>query len=430
MPLKKQNFGEEEIAIFDEAVIYKRGGYWHFRMWLTGEGKYARKSLRTRSQTTAIEKGKDFYLELYSNQKAGKKYFSLTAKEGVARYVANRDKDVEAGLIVKGRLGTIKTHLAHWLDFIGRDTKLKEMERSDCEDYYLQRIKLNTTKNLPANQVTVLNEQSTINAMMAWLFKNNEAHIDHFEFKRLPRLDRKDDSIRRSTFTPNEIDDIGSAISQYWDNKRNKIDDKEWYGRKLACYYFLIASVTGLRTGEQRQLRWGDLQWSDGSKGIEVPLVTISIRAETSKVRQSRKFIIRDNGYFLDLRRLITPLYKTRHLSDLYVFSLDGENPITQRALLYHFGKIIELADIPDRQTRDIVPYSFRHYFITQKLVNGLAHRQVADICGTSITQIEKTYYHVNDDMMVDAALADHDMGNDGIIVRDWSADNLEDDED
>jgi len=62
MPLKKQSFGEEEIAIFDEAVIYKRGGYWHFRMWLTGEGKYARKSLRTRSQTTAIEKGKDFYL--------------------------------------------------------------------------------------------------------------------------------------------------------------------------------------------------------------------------------------------------------------------------------------------------------------------------------------------------------------------------------
>jgi len=105
------------------------------------------------------------------------------------------------------------------------------------------------------------------------------------------------------------------------------------------------------------------------------------------------------------------------------VFSLDGENPITQRALLYHFGKIIELADIPDRQTRDIVPYSFRHYFITQKLVNGLAHRQVADMCGTSITQIEKTYYHVNDDMMVDAALADHDMGNDGIVVRDWEGD-------
>ena len=46
MPLKKKQFSEEEIAIFDEVVIYKRGDQWHFRMWLNGEGKYARKSLR------------------------------------------------------------------------------------------------------------------------------------------------------------------------------------------------------------------------------------------------------------------------------------------------------------------------------------------------------------------------------------------------
>ncbi len=28
--------------------------------------------------------------------------------------------------IVKGRYGTIRSHLDHWLDFIERDTKLKE----------------------------------------------------------------------------------------------------------------------------------------------------------------------------------------------------------------------------------------------------------------------------------------------------------------
>jgi len=110
-------------------------------MWLAGEGKYARKSLNTRSRSTAIDKGKEFYLELFANQKMGKKYFSLTAKEDVAKYVAQREKDVDAGLIVKGRLGTIKTHLEHWLDFIGRDTKLKEMERTDCENYFYERTK-------------------------------------------------------------------------------------------------------------------------------------------------------------------------------------------------------------------------------------------------------------------------------------------------
>ena len=99
--LKKQTFNEDEIAIFDDAVIYKRGEYWQFRMWLSGEGKYARKSLRTRSQNTAIEKGKGCYLEIFANQKIGKTYFSLTTKEGVQMYVEHRSKDVEIGFNCK-----------------------------------------------------------------------------------------------------------------------------------------------------------------------------------------------------------------------------------------------------------------------------------------------------------------------------------------
>ena len=80
MPLKKQKYNEEQIPIFDEASIYKRGVYWHFRMWLNNERKYARKSLRTRSKTTAIEKGKEAYLEIFANRKMGKTYFSLNTK--------------------------------------------------------------------------------------------------------------------------------------------------------------------------------------------------------------------------------------------------------------------------------------------------------------------------------------------------------------
>ena len=58
MALKKQHFAEGEIPIFEEACIYKRGEYRQFRMWLLKENKYARKSLCTCSEATAIEKGK------------------------------------------------------------------------------------------------------------------------------------------------------------------------------------------------------------------------------------------------------------------------------------------------------------------------------------------------------------------------------------
>jgi hypothetical protein len=38
--------------------VDKRGEYWQFRMWLAKENKYARKSLCTRTEITAVEHGK------------------------------------------------------------------------------------------------------------------------------------------------------------------------------------------------------------------------------------------------------------------------------------------------------------------------------------------------------------------------------------
>jgi len=54
MPLKKQTFNDDEIDIYDEAVVYKRGEYWQMRMWLGKEKKYASFSLRTRNRTTIL----------------------------------------------------------------------------------------------------------------------------------------------------------------------------------------------------------------------------------------------------------------------------------------------------------------------------------------------------------------------------------------
>ena len=213
MALKKKSFSENEIVVFDDAVIYKRGDYWQFRMWLAKEQKYARFSLKTRNQSTAIDKAKLHYHELMTNQLQGKSYFSVTTRIGVDRYLEQRWKDCEAGLIVKGRYATIKTHLEHWLDFIHRDTKLKELERTDCENYFHTRSK--TKKNISVSQSTILNEQSSINAMIGWLFKNKETYIAAFDFKKLPRIDRGDDDLRRSMFTDDEVTKITTVLETH-----------------------------------------------------------------------------------------------------------------------------------------------------------------------------------------------------------------------
>ena len=87
MALKKQQFAEGEIAIFDEACIYKRGEYWQFRMWLPKENKYARKSL---PQDGSIEIGHINYSPLLQKTREGTEAMYLMMKwafeSGYRRY--------------------------------------------------------------------------------------------------------------------------------------------------------------------------------------------------------------------------------------------------------------------------------------------------------------------------------------------------------
>lgn len=427
MPLKKQTFNDDEIDIYDEAVVYKRGEYWQMRMWLGKEKKYARFSLRTRNRDPAIDKAKKYYHELMAQQLAGKTYFSKTTKQGVEEYLKQRALDVEAELIVKGRYGTIKTHLEHWLEFIGRDTKLKELERTDCENYLHSRTK--TKKKINVSQTTVANEQSSINAMLAWLYKRNETYIDGFDFKPLKRIDRGDEASRRSTFEDDEIVRIKTELEKYIAEAKKNIKEEDDLAKAITGYYLLISIITGLRRGEQLQLKWSDIKWLEKNvKGQAADdtysLVKITVRAETTKVRKTRHFVVKDWEYFDELFKLLQPRYvkankenkKAKAFGDTFIFSANGTSMLTPRAIGYHFDKIVELAEVKETDTRDLVPYSFRHYFITDRINRGATPTQVAETCGTSTAQIEKTYYHTSEAKMITNALPQFEY-RDGLLI-------------
>ncbi len=431
MVLKKRSFGADELVIFDEAIIYKRSDYWHFRMWLAGEGKYARKSLRTRSQTTAIERGKHAYLEITANTIAGKKYFSLSAKEGLDKYIEQRTRDAAAGSITKGRLGTVKTHLGHWLEFIGADTKLKELDRIDCEDYFYERTK--GKKNLKISHTTVKNEQSSINSMMNWLFKRGETTIDSFEFKALPRIDSGDENLRRAMFSEEEIKEISIKLRDDIKDAKKDLTDNRNLTKLIACFYMRVAIVSGLRTGEQRQLRWQDVSWhTHHNENKPYKMVKIHVRHTTSKVQKTRYLLIRDAHYLEQLRKIMAGVYEDDgvKLGDRLIFSVDGKTQLSERAILYHFRRVIDAIEIKNRHARDLVPYSFRHYFITQKVNSGLTSTAVAEMCGTSELQIAKTYYHTTTEKMVKNAIAGTLIDEDELYFAELENEDLDEYED
>jgi len=76
--------------------------------------------------------------------------------------------------------------------------------------------------------------------------------------------------------------------------------------------------------------------------------------------------VCQGGGFFDDLRDLLKP----KHESAL-VFSVDGETEFAEKYLLKHFYAILERAGI-GYKSRNIVPYSLRHYMITERLRAGL----------------------------------------------------------
>ena len=98
------------------------------------------------------------------------------------------------------------------------------------------------------------------------------------------------------------------------------------------------------------------------------------------------------------------------------VFSIDGKREVNLRTLSKYFKTMLDAAEIEDVAGRGIVLYSLRHFMITQRIMAGLSYSLVADMCGRSIMIIEKTYWHLNDEIRLTSALADYRRRNDGTI--------------
>ena len=61
--------------------VRQSGDVWQFRMWITDEGKYIRRSLRTRDYHSAVERAEKIVFETLGDIKSGRKIFGITLGE-------------------------------------------------------------------------------------------------------------------------------------------------------------------------------------------------------------------------------------------------------------------------------------------------------------------------------------------------------------
>ena len=149
------------------------------------------------------------YLEMYANIKQGKSFYSITCEQAAEKYLEARLKDYEVGQISLSRYRTIRTHLKTWNEFIGKKKKLRELKRKDCENYYEWRYERTDGK---VSLITIDNEQMTINSMMKWLKRADEAEIDGFDFKKLKKDGKNEENVRRQILTNKERNNLIRAV--------------------------------------------------------------------------------------------------------------------------------------------------------------------------------------------------------------------------
>lgn len=419
--VKKKHYGDDEIAIYDgEACLYKVKDTWYFRCWLKGENKYARKSLRTKSRETAIERGKAAYHQLQADIQRGQIFFAIDIKEAINKYLASKQEEVVGdtleergtqGGIVSGRYGTIKTHLNHFLAYIHKDTKVTELRDYDLEGY----VKVRRKKGVA--DITIRNEVATINMAMGWIYDRlKQTDFRHFlipaTLKHITRQKNKRDTqkVKRQTFTREEWMAFVKAMRTYTKGCVAEAEaDTNAKERLLTRYFCLFAASSGMRTGEQFNLHWHNVTTEQiEHKRANLTIAKVIVDYGTSKKRlEQREFWCRGGEYIERWAEI------AKHKNnDGLVFSVDGKKRLSKSNFHRHWNAILELAEFDDERKQHIVPYSLRHFCVTQRVMAGLSFGDIAQSLGTSATEVENTYNHLQDEQRRRFAVADYKIVN------------------
>jgi hypothetical protein len=420
---KSGAFKEVTPVLDGLANIYrcdKSGMNWQFRMFIRTDNQDYKCSLRTKDFESAIGKARTLAIKLSGMIEKDIKVFGMTLQELVEEYLEYRHNDVINGDIVKGRWGTIKSQLKNMTNLKSGDIKLSELDR-DCMFDYQQERKLQSPGVV---DVTIRNEQATINSMISYAYRKGNIHFEKLNFKKI-RI-RKDDIGVRSTFTLDEYDELIKFMRSYV-AKKNCPDDVQRNERLMMRDYVLIASNTYLRVGEQRQLTFGDIlkyethydeptgnvsfDEDDYQSSREIHLVHINVRAETSKVRNQRTVITRGGNYFKRLSKR-TEYTEPHHL----IFSNDGHTPLTSRKWILHWENLMKGIGIDNHRERKLTWYSLRHFGISMRVMANVSLIDLSKLAGTSVHHIENTYLKYSEEQARSSALKNFNINKDGTI--------------
>lgn len=385
--VKNPRMKDQTFIMDGEVMLYRTthsGDVWQMRVWISGEKKYIRESVRTRDLDAAKKEAKKRYLHYNHMVESGQKIFSLSTVELRDRYLEYIDELVASGQMSKGRQTNIKAFTKRFVEFAHRDKKISNIDKKEFQKY--RAFRQSQLKTI--TMTVVRNEAITIKQMYRWAANEGlipQTYVPDFGAIKVP----KGETVRKG-YTNKGYKQLTDFASKWYASvpKSYVNRDAEIYYRKSIRDFILLMANFGFRTGELMLVKFQDVRHKPNG------LAYVEIHPENTKVRKGRLTGGQRGDVFIRKQE-----YSKFNQPDDFVFTCYNEKRALTKELLYdYYKKLINEIKLKHKDDFDdsCTLYDLRHYFITLHLQIGKMNvYDLANICGTSLKQIQDHYDHV-----------------------------------
>jgi integrase len=255
----------------DAYIVRSKAFGRYFRLRWQENGRYRYKSLKTRNYSQALSAAKTLMVKINRGLDPNTPTDYENAFEGYMRALTCGQKR---------RNQVAHIHYRHLLPFFGR-MDVSKINTERWEEYKKQRVALVVSHGQVVRHKTLLHERSLLQAFLRYCLKRSMI----IEMPDITAYSKKNEGIsthkqRGAAYTKEEIKIIFEILRQRTDFDA-ELKQEPYYRNMLYAYALALFFSCG-RTGEIRQLRTGDISFSDDG-------AVIIIRSETSKIKKSRK---------------------------------------------------------------------------------------------------------------------------------------------
>lgn len=384
VPMDADDADRIDVRGDGRVILYKRPGLknpkWQARIRVPNAAGYKIVTTKTANDREAERFALDLYESLYMHVKAGGSVQSKTFKQVFEEW----KKHVTTMGTSRGGSwdATIDRVATYALKFFGT-FRIEQIGASEFSEFWAWR-KSNFSKKQPSNG-TLRRERTSL--MPVFKYALTKGYISKLPEAAPPKAA----SERRPTFSPKEWKAIQDAMLD-WVRAGKPLG--KWRDRYVAQHAFVALAYTGLRPGELRSLRWGDV-WS--VKAENGDYYAGHARGKTGV----REFVFQPGSEVS-----IKLLHKLRceELSEQNpdansprpgphdpVFCHPDGSPIG--SYKHSFESLLKAAKVDQKKNgvnRTI--YSLRHLYATARLSKEASPFLLARQMGTSVEMLEKHY--------------------------------------